>query len=93
MPSTIVPGIWIVNYLNNKQVKVCYSDVSSIQIFTVQDNVWLFQKINKLKRSEVLKVIEQDKKTDNDLVSQTTKSDHFNTWLDLYLSIKHVQLN
>ena len=28
MPSTIIPGIWIANHLNNKQVKSCYSDVS-----------------------------------------------------------------
>ena len=32
---TMVPSIWIVNHLNNKKVKVRYSDASAIQIPTV----------------------------------------------------------
>ena len=35
-PGTMVPGIWIVNHLNNEPVKVCYSDVSAIQKFAIQ---------------------------------------------------------
>ena len=33
MPGT---SIWIANHLNNEQVKVCYSDVSAIQMFAIQ---------------------------------------------------------
>ena len=34
--GTMVPGIWIVDHLNNEPVKVCYSDVSAIQKFAIQ---------------------------------------------------------
>ena len=33
MPCTIVPCIWLANQLNIGQVKVCFSDVSAIQMF------------------------------------------------------------
>ena len=33
-PGTMVPGIRIANHLNNKQAKVCYFDVSAVQIPT-----------------------------------------------------------
>ena len=33
MPGTIVPVMWIANHLNDKQVKVSYSDVSAFPIF------------------------------------------------------------
>ena len=36
MSSTMVPGIWIANHLNNEQVNVCYSDVYAIEMFTIQ---------------------------------------------------------
>ena len=31
----MVPGIWMANLLNNKQVLVCYSDVSANQMFAI----------------------------------------------------------
>ena len=36
IPVTMVPGIWIVNHLNNEQLSSCYTDVSAIQMFTIQ---------------------------------------------------------
>ena len=36
VPSTMVPGISIVNHLNNEQVKNHYTNVSAIQMFTYQ---------------------------------------------------------
>ena len=36
MPGTMVPGIQIANHFNNEKVKVCYLDVSDIQMFGIQ---------------------------------------------------------
>ena len=36
IPGTMVRGILIVNHLDNKQEKVCYLDVSAIQMFAIQ---------------------------------------------------------
>ena len=36
MPGTMVPGIWIANYLNNEQIKASSSNVSAFQIVAIQ---------------------------------------------------------
>ena len=36
MSGTMELGIWIANHVNREQVKVCFSNVSAFQMFTIQ---------------------------------------------------------
>ena len=48
MPGNVVPGNWMANHLNTEQVKVCYWDVSAIQMCNFYSKT-LFQESERVK--------------------------------------------
>ena len=59
---TIISGIWIANHLNIDEVKVHYSDISTIQILTIMANkvVLIYYRLFKNPGIKPMQIIELD---------------------------------